>query len=192
MFERYTDRARRVLFFARYEAGQLGSRSVEPEHLLLGLVRESSGVAGRIFASVRIALEDIREEIEDQIGRNERVADMAELPIGPGAQQALESAATEADRFGDRDVNAEHLLLGILQDEDSVAASVLNARGLQLDAVRAQIFELRREHSTESPAPSVLYSDPSTKSGSRRHGEPRARGRPGAATDGAGLPRARA
>src|SRR6266436_5641077 len=107
MFERYTDRARRVLFFARYEAGQLGSRSVEPEHLLLGLVRESSGVAGRIFASVRIALEDIREDIENQIGRNERVADMAELPTGPGAQQALESAATEAARFGDRDVNAE-------------------------------------------------------------------------------------
>src|SRR5260221_14796736 len=101
MFERYTERARRVLFFARYEAGQLGSRLVEPEHLLLGLVRESSGVAGRIFASVRIALEDIRGEIEDQIGPNERGGDMAQLPIGPGAQQALEAAAAGADRFGD-------------------------------------------------------------------------------------------
>jgi uncharacterized protein (TIGR03435 family) len=163
MFERYTEGARRVLFFARYEAGQFGSRSVEPEHLLLGLIRESGGVAGRIVAPTRISLEGVRSDIGTRVGRNERVSEGVELPIGPRAQQILRFATEEADGLQDQHVDTEHLLLGILRDEESIAASILIARGLRLDTVRTQVLELRRDELPRSQTPSVVYADPSSE-----------------------------
>src|SRR5262245_44654347 len=79
MFERYTERARRVLFFARYEASQLGSLSIEPEHLLLGLLREGKGLTGRLFARAHITLEHIRQEIERQVTFAEKVSTSVEI-----------------------------------------------------------------------------------------------------------------
>jgi uncharacterized protein (TIGR03435 family) len=160
MFERYTEKARRVMFFARHEAGQLGGRSVEPEHLLLGLIREPGGGAARVFAPLRISLEDVRKDIETRVGRNRPVPIEVELPIGLRAQQALSSAAREADSLRDHHVDTEHLLLGILRDEASIAASVLMDRGLRRGAVRDQIVEHRHQELVRPPTPSVLYAAP--------------------------------
>src|SRR5207249_10464864 len=115
MFERYTEQARRVLFFARYEASEFGSLSIEPEHLLLGLVREGKGLTSRIFARSHVSLEDIRKEIEGRVVFREKLSTSVEMPISPEARRVLEFAAEEADRLRHSYVGAEHLLLGMLR-----------------------------------------------------------------------------
>ena len=89
MFERYTEQARRTLFFARYEASQLGSVSIEVEHVLLGLLREGTGVTGRVFARGRISLEAVRREIEASMTFHEKIATSVEIPFTPGCKRVL-------------------------------------------------------------------------------------------------------
>ena len=98
MFERYTERARRVLFFARYEASQLGSISIETEHLLLGLIREGKGLTSRIFARSHLSLENIRKEIEGRTVFREKVSTSVEIPFSAETKRVLQFAAEEADR----------------------------------------------------------------------------------------------
>jgi enamine deaminase RidA (YjgF/YER057c/UK114 family) len=152
MFERYTEHARRVLFFARYEASQLGSLSIETEHLLLGLIRElrgkHHGLTSHVFARARLSLEDIRKEIEGQAVFRERVATSVEIPFSPATRRVLQFTAEEADRLLDNDIGIEHLLLGILREEQSLAASVLVKKGMRLDTVRQDIVQLRHEQTT--------------------------------------------
>ena len=145
MFERYTERARRVLFFARYEASQLGSISIETEHLLLGLVREGKGLAARIFARAHLPLADIRREIESRSAFREKVSTSVEIPFSAGTKRALVAAAEEADRLLHDRIGTEHLLLGILRDERSVAASILMERGMRLQTVRDDSLQLHNE-----------------------------------------------
>ena len=125
MFERYTERARRVLFFARYEASQLGSVSIEPEHLLLGLIREGKGLTSRIFARAEIALESIRKDIEGRTVLRERMAPSVDIPFSADARRALQFAADEADRLLHTYIGTEHLLLGLLREDRSIAAAIL-------------------------------------------------------------------
>jgi hypothetical protein len=125
MFERYTERARRVLFFARYEASQLGSISIETEHLLLGLIREGKGLTSRIFARSHLSLENIRKEIEGRTVFREKVSTSVEIPFSAETKRVLQFAAEEADRLLHNYIGTEHLLLGILREERSVAASIL-------------------------------------------------------------------
>ena len=99
MFERYTERARRVLFFARYEASQLGSISIETEHLLLGLIREGKGLTSRIFARSHLSLESIRKEIEGRTVFREKVSTSVEIPFSAETKRVLQFAAEEADRL---------------------------------------------------------------------------------------------
>ena len=99
MFERYTERARRVLFFARYEASQLGSISIETEHLLLGLIREGKGLTSRIFARSHLSLENIRKEIEGRTVFREKVSTSVEIPFSAETKRVLQFAAEEADRL---------------------------------------------------------------------------------------------
>ena len=99
MFERYTERARRVLFFARYEASQLGSVSIETEHLLLGLIREGKGLTSRIFARSHLSLETIRKEIEGRTVFREKVSTSVEIPFSAETKRVLQYAAEEADRL---------------------------------------------------------------------------------------------
>ena len=99
MFERYTERARRVLFFARYEASQLGSMSIETEHLLLGLIREGKGLTSRIFARSHLSLENIRKEIEGRTVFREKVSTSVEMPLSAETKRVLQCAAEEADRL---------------------------------------------------------------------------------------------
>src|SRR6187399_391666 len=148
MFERYTERARRVLFFARYEASQLGSISIETEHLLLGLIREGKGLTSRIFARSHLSLENIRKEIEGRTVYREKVSTSVEIPFSAETKRVLQFAAEEADRLLHNYIGTEHLLLGILREERSVAASILMEKGMRLNTVREDIVQLLNEKTT--------------------------------------------
>src|SRR6202171_5771207 len=148
MFERYTERARRVLFFARYEASQLGSVSIETEHLLLGLIREGKGLTSRIVARSHLSLENIRKEIEGRTVFREKVSTSVEIPFSTETKRVLQFAAEEADRLLHNYIGTEHLLLGILREERSVAASILMEKGMRLDTTREDIVRLLNEQTT--------------------------------------------
>ncbi len=148
MFERYTERARRVLFFARYEASQLGSISIETEHLLLGLIREGKGLTSRIFARSHLSLESIRKEIEGRTVFREKVSTSVEIPFSTETKRVLQHAAEEADRLLHNHIGTEHLLLGILREERSAAASLLSEKGMRLNTAREDIVQLLNENTT--------------------------------------------
>ncbi|HKN76358.1 MAG TPA: SgcJ/EcaC family oxidoreductase [Candidatus Acidoferrum sp.] len=138
MFERFTEKARRVIFFARYEASQYGSMSIETEHLLLGLFREDHALA-RKFLSEKGGAQSLRDEIESQITRGERLSTAVEIPISAECKRILNKAAEEAERLGTKHIAPEHILLGILHEQDCLAARLLQQRGLTLDEVREEL-----------------------------------------------------
>ena len=148
MFERYTERARRVLFFARYEASQLGSISIETEHLLLGLIREGKGLTSRIFQRSHLSLDSIRKDIEGRTVFREKVSTSVEIPFSGETKRVLQYAAEEADRLLHNYIGTEHLLLGLLREERSVAAGILMEKGMRLHAVREDIVQLLNEKTT--------------------------------------------
>ncbi len=148
MFERYTERARRVLFFARYEASQLGSVSIETEHLLLGLIREGKGLTSRMFARSHLSLENMRKEIEGRTVFREKVSTSVEIPFSIETKRVLQVAAEEADRLLHNYIGTEHLLLGILREDRSVAAAILTEKGMRLNTVREDIVQLLNEKTT--------------------------------------------
>jgi len=153
MFERYTERARRVLFFTRYEASQLGSVSIEPEHLLLGLIREGKGLTARIFARARLPLEELRKEIEGRVARREIVPTSVEIPFSTETKRILHHAAEEADRLHHAHIGTEHLLLGVLREDRSGAAAILVGHGMGLQSVRDDVVRLLTEQSDPAGAP---------------------------------------
>jgi hypothetical protein len=138
MFERYTEKARRVVFFARFEASQYGSPYIETEHLLLGLLREDPPLVKRFLGPTNVAA-DIRAEIESQITRHERISTSVEVPLTNECKVALNLAGEESERLAQRHIGTEHLLLGMLKVEGSLAAKLLRKRGLNPDAIREQL-----------------------------------------------------
>lgn len=154
MFERYTERARRVLFFARYEASQLGGLAIESDHLLLGLIREGEGLTARMFARARIPLEQLRREIEGRTVLREMVPTSVEIPFSGETKRILQHAAKEADGLHHGHIGPEHLLLGILCADRSVAASILTEHGMRLATVREDIVQpLHQQASPRSGTP---------------------------------------
>jgi ATP-dependent Clp protease ATP-binding subunit ClpC len=139
MFERYTEKARRVIFFARYEASQFGAPAIEPEHLLLGLMREDKTLTARFLARAQTSLEAIRKEIEGRAPLREKISTSVELPLAPETKRVLAFAHEESDRLQHRHIGTEHLLLGLLREERSMAAEILYDRGLRLNAVREEV-----------------------------------------------------
>jgi ATP-dependent Clp protease ATP-binding subunit ClpC len=139
MFERYTEKARRVIFFARYEASQFGAPAIEPEHLLLGLMREDKTLTARFLARAQASLEAIRKEIEGRAPMREKISTSVELPLAPETKRVLAYAHEESDRLQHRHIGTEHLLLGLLREERSMAAEILYERGLRLAAVREEV-----------------------------------------------------
>jgi len=137
MFEKYTEKARRSIFFARFEASQLGSPYIETEHLLLGLLREDKTLTNRFLGSLA-AIESIRRKIEEHASadRKEAVSTSAGLPLSNECRHVLSHAAEEAERLSHKHVGCEHLLLGLLREDKSFAASLLHERGARLSAVR--------------------------------------------------------
>ena len=138
MFERYTEKARRVIFFARYEASQYGSPYIETEHLLLGLMREDKALANRFLRS-HGSIESIRKEIEQRITIRERISTSVEVPLSQESKRILNFATEEAERLGHRHVGTEHLLLGILREEKCFGAEILQERGLRLSTLREEL-----------------------------------------------------
>jgi uncharacterized protein (TIGR03435 family) len=153
MFERYTERARRMLFFARYEASQFGSISIELEHLLLGLLREPGGVVGRMLEVREIAAHDIRRQVEERISRRGQIPTSVEIPFHADTKRALTLAAQEADRLLHTYIGAEHLLLGVLSVDQSPAASILAERGLRLADARETLVQVMSRGGAVEPVP---------------------------------------
>src|SRR5438034_815391 len=139
MFEKYTEKARRVIFFARYEASQFGSSYIETEHLLLGLIREDKNLTNRFFPKANASIDSIRKEIEGRTMIREKVSTSVDLPFSDESKRALNSAAEESERFSHKHIGTEHILLGLLREEKSVAAEILRERGLRLSMVREEL-----------------------------------------------------
>ncbi len=152
MFERYTERARRVLFFSRYEASQLGSLAIETEHVLLGLVREGKGLTSRIFERASVSLPSIRSEIEAASVSREKTSTSIEMPFTRATKRILQGAAQEADSLRHAYIGTEHLLLGMLREERCVAAQILIRKGLRINTVRDDIVSLLNEREAPESA----------------------------------------
>ncbi len=140
MFERYTEKARRVIFFARYEASQFGASQIEAEHILLGLIREDKNLTSRFFHRLHANVELIRKEIEGRTVVRDRISPQIDLPLSNEAKRVLAFAAEESERLGNRHIGTEHLLLGLLREENSVAAEILYERGLRLSDIRQDLM----------------------------------------------------
>jgi len=138
MFERYTEKARRTIFFARYEASQYGSPYIETEHLLLGLLREDKALANRFLPSAA-QVDSIRNQIEAQTPIRKKASTAVDLPLSHPCKRVLAYAAEEAERMRHKDIGTPHLFLGLLREEKSFAAQLLREQGLSLDSVREQV-----------------------------------------------------
>jgi ATP-dependent Clp protease ATP-binding subunit ClpC len=160
MFERYTESARRTLFFARYETSMTGGTAIETEHLLLGLLREHKGISARLLSRVPQGVENIRRKLEQRLKSNAsaRVATSVEIPFSEQSKQALQYATEEADRLRHTYIGTEHLLLGLLREEGGLAAAILVEEGLQLGTVRDGIVRMLTEP-VPPPSPQDTIDD---------------------------------
>jgi ATP-dependent Clp protease ATP-binding subunit ClpC len=149
MFERYTEKARRVIFFARYEASQFGSPYIETEHLLLGLLREDKALTNRFLRS-HASVESIRKQIEGHTTIREKVSTSVDLPLSNECKRVLAYAAEEAERLSHKHIGTEHLLLGLLREEKCFAAEILHERGLRLLAIREELARATQEKAPPS------------------------------------------
>src|SRR5437868_6519851 len=156
MFERYTEKARRVIFFARYEASQFGAQAIEVEHILLGLLREDKALAQKFFRSPTSTVEAIRKEVEERTPLREKISSTVDLPLSQTSKRVLGYASDESDRLQHRYIGTEHLLLGILREEKTLAAEILTERGLRLNQIRDEFMrsqQAERAMSQKKDAP---------------------------------------
>lgn len=138
MFERYTEKARRVIFFARYEASQYGSPKIDTEHLLLGLLREDKSLHRWL---PKTGPETIRQQVDDHSPKRPSTSTAVDLPLTEAAKRVLKCAEREADRLNDKHIGTEHLLLALLADTDSLAAKLLHEAGADAAALRKHFAE---------------------------------------------------
>jgi transposase len=148
MFERFTDRARRVVVLAQEEARLLNHNYIGTEHLLLGLVAESQGVAAKALESLDISLEAVRREVEEVIGLGQS-APTGHIPFTPRAKKVLELSLREAKQLGHNYIGTEHILLGLVREGQGVAAQVLVKLGADLPRVRQQVIKLLTGYAAE-------------------------------------------
>jgi len=145
-FDKFTERARKVLSLAQEEAQRFQHNYIGTEHLLLGLVREGEGVAGKVLTSLGVDLEKVRKAVEDIIGRGDRIV-LGEIGFTPRAKKVIELAVDEA-RLLDHDyIGTEHLLLGLIREGEGIGAGVLESFGLSLQEVRAKTIQVLNEQS---------------------------------------------
>src|SRR5436305_1158101 len=145
MFEKYNEKARRALFFARYEASKLGSRVIESEHILLGILREGEETVSEIFRRFQVKPEDIRREIEGERVFVERISSTAELPLSEESKKILAYASHEAESMLHATVGSEHLLIGILRVEGCTAMRILAQHGFDVYTVREEVLAIAKE-----------------------------------------------
>ncbi len=142
MFDRFTDRARKVMGLARQEAQRFNHEYIGTEHILLGLVQEESGVAANVLKNMDVDLKKVRIEVEKLVQPGGSTVTLGQLPFTPRAKKVLEYALEEASNLGHNYIGTEHLLLGLLRESDGVAAQVLMNLGLKLEEVREEVLEL--------------------------------------------------
>jgi hypothetical protein len=145
LFARFTTSARQATFFSRFEAGRFGHPSIDPEHLLLGVVLARVGLTSRILADERLAPEHIRSAVGSRRESEQPLSRFAIIPFSDQTRRAVQSAAAEADRLRHENIGTAHLLLGLLHDERSLASAILHERGLSLDHVRRRVDEILNE-----------------------------------------------
>jgi ATP-dependent Clp protease ATP-binding subunit ClpA len=157
MFERFTDRARRVVVLAQEEARMLNHNYIGTEHVLLGLVHEGEGVAAKALESLGISLEGVRARIEEIIGQGEK-APTGHIPFTPRAKKALELSLREALQLGHNYIGTEHVLLGVIREGDGIGCRVLVELGAELTRVRQAIIQLLNGtvESTKAPVDMTL------------------------------------
>ena len=151
MFERYTEKARRVIFFARYEASQFGSPYIETEHMLLGLLREDKALTNR-FLRTLANVESIRRQIEKHTTIREKTSTSVDLPVSNECKRVMAFAAEQAEALGHKHIGTEHLLLGLLREENCFAAHVLKERGLEVESIRESLAKAAMDTSVSHPA----------------------------------------
>jgi ATP-dependent Clp protease ATP-binding subunit ClpC len=149
MFEKYNEKARRALFFARYEASKLGSRVIESEHILLGVLREGEEIIKEIFSRFNVKPEQIRRDVEGDRLFVDRISSSAELPLSEESKKILAYAAHEAESMLHQYVGTEHLLIGILRVESATAARILTAKGLNVYGVREETISILKEREAD-------------------------------------------
>jgi ATP-dependent Clp protease ATP-binding subunit ClpC len=143
MFERYTEKARRVVFFARYEASQYGSDCIETEHLLLGIMRELKWLTTRLLPDG--SADSIRAQIDACTPHRERTSTAVDMPLSSESQRVLAFAAKEAELLDHKYIGTEHLLLGLLREENCFAERMLRERGAELSKLRLELAKTAQE-----------------------------------------------
>ena len=149
-FDKFTDRARKVLTLAQDEAQRFNHNYIGTEHLLLGLVREGEGVAARVLENMNVELSKVRTAVEFIIGRGDRPV-VGEVGLTPRAKRVIELAIDEARRLGHNYIGTEHLLLGLVREGEGIAAGVLESLGVNLDKVRHQVIHVLSQSSSTTP-----------------------------------------
>jgi ATP-dependent Clp protease ATP-binding subunit ClpC len=145
MFERFTDRARRVVVQAQEEARSLSHNFIGTEHILLGLIREGEGVGAKALESLGISLDTVRQQVEEIIGRGQH-AQSGHIPFKPEAKKVLEQSLSESRALGHDYIGTEHILLGLIRQGEGVAGQVLVKLGADLDRGRQQVIKLLDEY----------------------------------------------
>ena len=153
MFDRYSEEARRTIFFARYEAAQLGSPQIAPEHILLGLLRDESTIPSGL--EIAVSIKDIRDKVLAYLPHRNQQSPTSDIPLSGASQELLAAAVEEADRLPKSKVTNHHILLALSGMEKGVAAQVLRKSGLSTQDLRKQM-ELLREKATEKSLDGTL------------------------------------
>ncbi len=166
VFERFTDRARRVLVLAQEEARLLNHNFIGTEHVLLGLLHEGEGIAAKALTSLGVALETVREEVEETIGPSGS-STTGSPPFTPRAKKVLELSLREALQLGHLYIGTEHLLLGLLREGEGVGTQVLVGLGVDLARVRYQVIHLLGDPPTETTAEATTMTEASSRQGPR-------------------------
>jgi ATP-dependent Clp protease ATP-binding subunit ClpC len=160
MFERFTDRARRVVVLAQEEARLLDHNYIGTEHILLGLIHEGEGAAAKALESLGVGLQPVREQVEKMIGRGKKQPS-GHIPFTPRAKKVLELSLREALELGHNYIGSEHILLGLLREGEGVAVQIIVRLGADLHQLRQQVIQMLRNEGTEAgPAPRVAVATP--------------------------------
>ena len=154
MFERFTDRARRVVVLAQDEARGLNHNWIGTEHLLLAVIREGHGVGAKALESMQISLDAARQQVESLIGRGQNPVGDGHIPFTPRAKKVLELSLRESRQLGHDYIGTEHILLGLIREGEGVAAQVLVKLGADLNRVRQQVIDLLHGYQGKEPAAS--------------------------------------
>src|SRR5687768_12647589 len=172
MFERFTDRARKVMALANQEAQRFNHEYIGTEHILLGLVKEGSGVGANVLKNLEVDLRKVRLEVEKLVKSGPDMVTMGKLPQTPRAKKVIEYAIEEARNLNHNYVGTEHLLLGLLREHEGVAAQVLMNLGLKLEEVREEVLNLlgagsESEEATQKGGGQAAPGDPNAAKASK-------------------------